>query len=118
MNNFNFQSANVRFDYALAQSVFAHLLLNNIIQAIMNSEKVLVQGGQLYATFFENPQGKFNLDSVVSYPHGVTTYFDKDPFHYDFKTFQWICGGTNLRGEYIGNWSHPHDQMMMVFTKV
>ncbi len=109
INNFDFQSLNLKFDYALAQSVFTHLPLNNIIRATMNIEKVLVEGGQFYATFFENPQGKFNLDSIVHLPHGVTTYFDKDPFDYDFKTFQWIYEETNLRVEYIGNWKHPND---------
>ncbi|GAI30726.1 unnamed protein product, partial [marine sediment metagenome] len=118
MNNFDFQSLNAKFDYALAQSVFTHLPLNNIIRAIINIEKVLVEGGQFYATFFENPQGKFNLDQVVHHPHGVITYFDKDPFHYNFKTFQWICEATNLKVEYIGDWKHPNDQMMMVFRRI
>lgn len=117
MDNFDFQSLNQKFDYALAQSVFAHLPLSTIIRCIMNIEKVLVQEGQFYTTFFENPRGKFNLDPIV-HPHGVTTHFDKDAFHYDFETFQWVCKGTKLKVEYIGNWNHPTNQMMMVFTKI
>lgn len=121
MGDFNFQSLNQEFDYALAQSVFTHLPLNSITRCVMNIEKVLVPGGQFYATFFENPQGKFNLDPIT-YPHvsdmELVTYFDQDPYHYDFKTFELLCDGTDLSVEYIGDWNHPRDQKIMVFTKL
>ena len=116
MNNFEFYTLNQKFDYAIAQSVFTHLPLNNIIRCIMNIEKVLVQGGKFYATFNENPEGKFNLEEV-KHPHGGVSYFDKDDFHYDFNTFNWICEGTKLKAEYIGNWQHPRSLKMLVFTK-
>ncbi len=115
-NDFGLQSLGVEFDYATAHSVFPHLTLNSIMQCIMNIEKILVPGGQFYATFYENSQGKFRLDPIVR-SHDVTTYFDKPLFHYDFKTFEWICEGTNLKVEYIGSWNHPRDQKIMVFTR-
>lgn len=124
MDDFNFQSLNQPFDYALAQSVFTHLPLNSIIRCVMNMEKALVPGGRFYATFFENPQGKFNLEplepalsSNVDGPKKFMTHFDKDPYHYDFRTFEWICEGTSLIVEYLGDWNHPRDQKMMVFIK-
>ncbi len=120
MGNFDFQSLNQKFDFALAQSVFTHLPLNSIIRCIMNIQKVLVQGGQFYATFFENPKGKFNLEPVM-HPRvdgpKFATHFDQDPYHYDFETFKWICEGTSLKVEYIGDWNHPRDQKMLVFIK-
>lgn len=119
MDNFDFLSLSKDFDYALAASVFTHLPLNSIIRCIMNIEKVLVQGGRFYATFFENPHGKMNLEPVTR-PRAdggvVTTYFDKDPYHYDFQTFEQICEGTSLDVEYIGEWSLG-DQKMMVFLR-
>jgi SAM-dependent methyltransferase len=115
MDDFNFQSLGAEFDYATIHSVFPHLALNSVIKCIMNIEKVLVPGGQCYATFYENPQGKFNLGPIVR--SHVTTYFDKPLFHYDFGTFESICEGTNLKVEYIGAWDHPRGQMIMVFTK-
>lgn len=120
MDNFDFQSLNTQFNYALAQSVFTHLPLNNIIRCIMNIEKVLVPDGQFYATFFENPQGKLNLEPIM-HPRTdgkpIVTYFDKNPFHYDFETIEHICEGTSLKVEHIGDWNHPRDQKMLVFIK-
>jgi len=120
MGNFDFQSLNQEFDFALAQSVFTHLPLNSIIRCILNIEKVLAQGGRFYATFFENPKGKFNLEPVM-HPRAdgpdFATYFDKDPYHYDFETFKWICERTSLEVKYIGDWNHPRDQKMLVFIK-
>ncbi len=121
MGNFNLPSLGQDFDYALAQSLFTHLPLNSIIRCVMNIDKVLVKGGRFYATFFESPQGKESLDPV-EHPRTngekFATYFDKDPYHYDFGTFKWVCEGTGLRVERIGEWGHPKDQKMMVFIKM
>lgn len=118
MEDFNFASLGVEFNYAIAQSVFTHLPLNNIIRCIINAEKVLVPGGKFFATFFENPNGKFNLKPVYQPKAGGSTFFDKDVFHYDFHTFEFICEGTRLEVEYIGDWNHPRGQKMMLFTKI
>jgi len=121
MENFDFNLLNHKFDYALAQSVFTHLPINNISRCIMNIEKVLKNGGKFYATFFENTKGKFNLEPIMHHQIGesdAATYFDQDPFHYSFDTFEWICKGINLKVEYIENWNHPRDQKIMVFTKI
>lgn len=124
MEDFDFTVLDQKFDYGIAQSVFTHIPLNNIIMCLMNMDKVLVPGGRFYATFFVNPDGKHNLkplvpelSSAVPGPKTFETYFDKDPFHYDMATFEWICQGTGLRVEYLGSWNHPRDQKMMVFIK-
>jgi SAM-dependent methyltransferase len=120
MSKFDFASLGQKFDYALAQSVFTHLPLNSILMCIMNMDKVLISGGRFYATFFENPEGKFNLDPVMhSRLDGPSfeTYFDNDPYHYDFGIFKWSSEETNLRAESVGEWSHPRGQRMAVFIK-
>lgn len=119
IEDFNFTPLNMKFNYAIAQSVFTHLYLNSIIMCIMNVEKVLVPGGKFFATFYENPEGKFNLEPICREKADgyVYTYFDKDIFHYDFHTFEFICEGTSLEVEYIGHWNHPRNQRMLVFTK-
>lgn len=123
MDDFGFHRLGQRFDYALAQSVFTHIPLNSIIRCLMNVEKVLVQGGCVYATFFENPEGKANLEprepAFAEAADGLRfmTYFDRDPYHYDVDTFRWICEGTGLTVEYIGSWNHPRDQRMLRFVK-
>lgn len=120
MDDFNFRSIHQEFHLALAHSLFTHLPLNSMIRCLLNIEKVLTSSGRFYATFFENPKGKFNLEPVV-HPRAdgpdFETYFDKDPYHYDVSTFEQICEGIDLRVEYIGNWNHPRDQRWLVFIK-
>lgn len=116
MENFDFERLGQRFDYALAQSVFTHLPVNKIVRCLMNMEKVLAEGGRFFATIYENPEGKRNLGDLEQRP-GLVTHFDRDFFHYDFGTFEWICDGTTLRPEYLGDWNNPRNQKMLVFTK-
>ena len=116
MDDFRFPELGQKFDFALAQSVFTHLPVNNIIRCLMNMEKVLVDGGRFFATIYENERGKLNLDDVEQKP-GLVTHFDRDFFHYDFGTFDWICEGTSLEVEYLGGWNNPRNQKMLVFTK-
>ena len=117
---FDFDALGRSFDYALAQSLFTHLPLNSIVVCLMRLEGVLNKGGKFFATFLENPEGKRRLEPRA-HPKvrdmELVTYFDKDPYHYDFATFEWICEGTSLSVERIGGWGHPRDQMIMVFTK-
>ena len=114
-DTFEFGALHRQFDFAIAQSVFTHIALNDIVRCMMNMEKALNPGGRFYVTFFENPKGKQHL-GPLTHPRtegpGVVSFFDKDPFHYDFGTFQWICQGTRLRVEYIGEWNHPRGQRM------
>ena len=120
IENFDFMSLNQKIDYAIAQSVFTHLPLNEIVRCIMNIEKVLVSGGKFFATFFENTKGKFNLEPIIHNTLDelkIKSFFDKDPFHYDFEAFEWMTKKTQLDVTYIGDWNHPRDQKIMVFTK-
>jgi SAM-dependent methyltransferase len=113
---FDFQAFAQQFDYAIAQSVFTHLTVNQIIRCLMNMEEVLSPGGTFFATFYENKEGKRNLDPVEQKP-GLRTHFDQDFFHYDFATFEWAVSGTSLRVEYLGEWNNPRNQRMLAFTK-
>jgi SAM-dependent methyltransferase len=116
MEDFAFGRLGRRFDYAIAQSVFTHLPLNDIIRCLMEMERALVPGGEFYATFFENERGKFNLDDVHQTSE-VVTHFDRDFYHYDVGTFEWICDNTKLSVEYLGDWNNPVNQKMLVFRR-
>ena len=117
MENFDFASLGAKFDFALAQSLFSHLPLNPIIRCLLSVEKVLQPAGRFYATFFESPGPKFNLNPVVQRQGEPETYFDQNPFHYNREVFEWICQGTSLEAKYMGDWGHPRGQKMMAFIK-
>ena len=118
--NFDFVSLNQKFEYALAQSVFTHLPLMEIKKCIENVEKVLVNEGKFYATFFENYR-KDDTDEpiIIKSDDGLTieTYPDKDPYHYRFFEFEKLVKNTSLSVKYIGDWNHPRYQKIMVFSK-
>ncbi len=116
MEDFSFDRLGHTFDYALAQSVFTHLPLNKIIRCLLSMERVLVSGGKFFATIYLNERGKQYLDPIEQGP-GTVTHMDKNPFHYEFTTFEWICDGTGLIPEYLGDWHSPRNQKMLVFTK-
>jgi SAM-dependent methyltransferase len=116
-DDFDVTSFGVQFDYALAQSVFSHLPWNTILRCLANAQKVLRPGGKFYATFFEDPDGTHYTTPIHHTIGGVVTYPDQDPYHYEFDVFAELARRTNLEATYIGSWSHPRDQMMIVFTK-
>ena len=119
-DTFEFGAPHRQFDFAIAQSVFTHIALNDIVRCMMNMEKALNPGGRFYVTFFENPERETAPGAVDASARGGAgvASFDKDPFHHDFGTFQWICQGTRLRVEYIGEWNHPRGQRMMCFVRM
>lgn len=104
------------FDFALAQSVFTHLPLNTIQRCLVNVSRVLRPDGRFFATFFEDPEGKSNLQPVNQ--GFVTTYMDRDPYHYQVDAFRWLCDGIDLEVEYIGDWGHPRNQRMLLFRRL
>jgi len=119
-DNFDFVSLNQKFEYALAQSVFTHLPIIEIKKCIENAEKVLVNEGKFYATFFENyRKDDTNEPMIIESDDGITfeTFPDKDPYHYRFFEFEKLVKNTSLSVKYIGDWNHPRHQKIMVFSK-
>jgi len=114
--DFLFSHFNIKFDFAIAQSVFTHLPWNTILQCLSEMKKVLDENGKFYATFFEDVEGKHATTSILHDPGGIVTYPDKDPFHYTFSTFEEMGCQVGLNVKLIGNWNHPRNQQIMVFT--
>ena len=116
IDDFAFGRLGRHFDYAIAHSVFTHLPLNSVIRCLMEIERALVPGGQFYATYWENEQGKRNLGDIEQNPNAVT-HFDRDFFHYDLGSFEWACEGTSLTVERLDDWHPPSNQRILVFRK-
>jgi ubiquinone/menaquinone biosynthesis C-methylase UbiE len=114
--DFRFDQFSTKFDFMLAQSVFTHLPLNSIQKCLYNASMVLKPGGRFYATFFEDPGGTNIATPIVHDRGGITTYSDKDPFHYQFKDLGHLGDKFNLNTHYIGDWDHPRDQKIIYFT--
>ncbi|MFC2029452.1 class I SAM-dependent methyltransferase [Chloroflexota bacterium] len=116
-SDFAFAVFGVQFDYVVAQSVFTHLTWNSILRCLVNVEKVLHQDGRFYATFFEDPSGAHRIHTIAHEPGGKVTYPDQDPYHYEFGVLEELARRASLRVSYVGNWNHPRNQMLMVFTR-
>lgn len=116
MDDFGFERLGQTFDFILAQSLFSHLPLNTVARCLVGVGRVLRPGGTFYATFFENGEGKAYLDPIEQ-GDGFRSFYDVDPYHYTRDALRWACGGTGLSAEYLGDWGHPRNQMMMAFRE-
>ena len=112
---FDFDRLGRLFDVTLAQSLFTHLPANAIVRCLAETERALVAGGELYATFFEAPNRRW-LEPIEQCA-GVVTYLDRDPYHYDPGFFVWACEGTALSVSPPFDWGHPRNQRMLIFSK-
>ena len=94
----------VRFDYALALSVFTHLPIDKIEQCLRRVMPRL--SGEFYATFWRGP--------VQSYsgPHKRR----KDEIQravYPFNDLLKLARRLGCKADDIGDWGHPRNQQML-----
>ena len=98
------------FDYAIATSVFSYSPFNTIACHIATVMRKLKPSGVLFATWFENPRPS-SCDPIIQ-PIGMTTYPDREPYHYPFRLLKELCdtlgatvervaGATSPRGESV-----------------
>lgn len=116
-DQFELSRFGVKFDYAVAISLFTHLYMNNMVRCLVEVGSVLKPGGRFYATFFEAPRPA-HIDPIKHTPGNVTTNFDADPFHYSFAEMTMLAGAAGMVAELIGEWKHPRNQKMLCFSKM
>lgn len=114
--SFDFTKFGASFDFAIAVSVFTHISMNAIQRCLINVADVLKPGGRFYATYFPAPQLHF-LKTLL-HANQVTTFSDRDPFHYHPSVFQFLTTDLPLSVRNIGVWGHPRGQEMLEFTRV
>lgn len=119
MRNFDYPSLDQAFDFALANSVFTHLPLNDVLRCLVNIERVLRPSGRFFASFFESPDFVHLTPLHHRSPEGyeLDTYFDRDPYHQSFELLSTLCEGTGLRVQYLGEWKAGGTQRMLVFAR-
>ncbi len=107
----------VKFNYAIAISVFTHLPLDIIQCCLIETAKVMKKGGKFFATIFEVPKTHPAEKPFTHEPGGITTYQNKDPYHYYVDTIEKTVKGMPWEFRYIGDWNHPRAQKMLCFVK-
>jgi SAM-dependent methyltransferase len=104
------------FDYALAQSVFTHVSLNQIRLCLYRLAQSMAPGGTFYATFFEEGAGR-DLDYIRVSPKAKQRFSDRNVFWYYRSDLEWAASFSPWRMRYIGDWGHPARQKMVEFTR-
>jgi ubiquinone/menaquinone biosynthesis C-methylase UbiE len=113
---FRFETIQRSFRFALAQSLFTHLFFNNIARCLSELAKVMERSGRLFATFFQAPRPQF-IEPLQHEPGGVTTYFDRNPFHASAEELRWLADHAGFDTVIHGAWNHPRGQRMAVFSR-
>ena len=112
-DHFNASRFGVKFDFAIAQSLFTHLNMNFIQFCLVEVRKTLQPQGRFFATFFQAPYPA-HVDPFAQPPG--TTYYDHDPFHYAFEEMESLAKFAGLKAKLIGDWKHPRAQQMICFS--
>ena len=107
----------IKFDMALALSVFTHLTFNQIRLCLERLVSEMKEGASFYASFFERPLIGATGNGLYHERGGVTSYGAKDPYHYRVEDLFYAAKHLPWSASYIGAWGHPRDQKMICFTK-
>lgn len=101
----------VRFDMAIAQSVFTHVSLNHIRLCLHRVAKVMKPGGRFFATFSERP-ATFPIDGTFD-----RSYTERNVFWYYRRDLRWAAERTPFTFRYIGEWGNIGKQRMVEYTR-
>lgn len=104
---FEFECLSKTPDYSLAQSLFTHLTDEDVELCLANLRRFVEPGHLFYATFFT---GEDSLNPSHSHARHV--------FRFSPEQLAEIGGRHGWRCDYIGDWNHPRDQVMMEFCAV
>ncbi len=99
----------VRFDFAIAVSLFTHLPLPIFSRCLTNIAPSFDQGSVFFATVFEG-------EGSILRPSGVTTHDDRDPFHFTRDNLR-SATPPQWSFDWHGEWGHPRDQQMVRLTR-
>lgn len=107
----------VAFDMVLAQSVFSHLPREWLRRCLQELAPSVTAGGSFFASFFPCPADWPEHQPRFDAASGVTTFWDRDPFHYRERD---LVAAANLRDwevECLRGWGHPRGQWMVRFGR-
>lgn len=113
--NFNFPSRWPQMDAALGFSLLTHLNYQSLCICLKKAADVLKKGGRFYATIFEVDANV--IDKPREQIPGITTYPDKDPYHYSREQLADAATANGFTLIDIEGFGHPRNQKMVIFGK-
>jgi ABC-type polysaccharide/polyol phosphate transport system ATPase subunit/SAM-dependent methyltransferase len=119
-DDFDFSEAPHAFDLAIASSLFRRLPLNSVARAIAGVVRTLAPGGRFFATWPDTADavaGSAASFEPIVRPDGMTTYSDREPFHYSFAMLAALVEVVGGRAERVDDTTHPRGEAVMVITR-
>jgi ABC-type polysaccharide/polyol phosphate transport system ATPase subunit/SAM-dependent methyltransferase len=114
-NTFELNGIPHALDVAMANSLFRCLPFNSVACCIAAVVRKLRPSGRFYATWFENPDPA-NFDPII-HPNGITTYSDREPYHYPLDLIAQVCDAVGADVERITDSTHPRGESILVITR-
>ena len=115
--DFAFSDIPHEIDFAVAQSVFTHLPLNHMRLCLANLGRHITSPCTFFFTIFTPPAAGAVTESHLHPKGGVVTHPHRDPYHYSIADLFYAAAKTPWSIEYVGEWNHPRDQMMVKASK-
>jgi hypothetical protein len=104
---FEFNKLGSGFTYGIAQSLFSHLIADDIRLCLSNLHAVAADGCKFYATFFECEVAEVNPEKSHSAAGFKFTRGQMEAFGAD----------TGWEANYIGTWGHPRGQRVIEYVR-
>jgi hypothetical protein len=114
--NFDASVFGVKFDFALAQSVFTHISLNKVRVCLERLAGIMNQGGRFFATYFPSSAFACSFEPNSHEPAGITSYADRDPYHCRFEDLVYLAGEW-WEAHDLGDLDHPRGQHTALFIR-
>lgn len=114
-SDLGFAEPGARFDVAIAQSLFTQLQGPHVRLCLEQLSRTMGGGGRLFATFFLVPENH-PVGAPCEHPKGIVSFDDQEPYHYRFSQLRAICKGLPWVPVMMGEWGHPRDQRMVLFS--
>jgi SAM-dependent methyltransferase len=112
-SDFSFPGVPSTIDFAIATSVFTHLPLNHMRLCLARLAQRVTSPCTFFFTIFVPPDGGPVTESHKQPRGAKTTHSHRDPYHYEVADVHFAAAGTPWSIEYIGDWNHPRNQMMV-----
>jgi ABC-type polysaccharide/polyol phosphate transport system ATPase subunit/SAM-dependent methyltransferase len=113
--DFDLTGAPLLFDVAIASSLFRQLPLNHVARVIAAVVRKLKPGGRFFATWTPNPDPA--AFAPIVHGDGLTTYSDREPYHYPFEMLASLAAIVGARAEPMDDRSHPRGEQVMEITR-